>query len=61
MTTKVTVDAHAGWPVQVVAEDRGLDGNLSYMTFPVVPPGEVREFYVFDIRRLIVTELKKAT
>lgn len=59
MTTKVTVDAHAGWPVQVVAEDQGLDGNLSHMTFPVIQPGEVREFYVFDTRRLIISELKK--
>lgn len=61
MTTKVTVDAHAGWPVQVVAEDRGLDGKLSYTAFPVVPAGEVREFFVFDTRRLIITELKKQT
>ena len=59
MTTKVTVDAHAGWPVQVVAEDRGLDGNLSYMTFPIIPPNEVRDFYTYDSRRLIITELRK--
>lgn len=59
MTTKVTVDAHAGWPVQVVAEDRSLDGTLSYMTFPVIQPNEVRDFVTFDSRRLIITELKK--
>ena len=59
MTTKVTVDAHAGWPVQVVAEDRSLDGTLSYMTFPVIQPNEVRDFATFDSRRLIITELKK--
>ena len=61
MTTKVAVDAHAGWPVQVVAEDRGLDGNLSYSTLGVVEPNTVREFYTFDTRRLIITELKKQT
>lgn len=59
MTTKITVDAHAGWPVQVVAEDRLASGALAYSTFPVIAPGEVKEFVVFEGRRLIVTELAR--
>ena len=58
MTTKVTVDAHAGWPVRVEAKDTyGDDHQVSCLGN--VQPGEVGEFYVFDTRQLIITEMKK--
>lgn len=58
MTTKVTVDAHAGWPVRVEAKDTyGDDHQVSLLG--LVNPGEVREFYAHDTRQLIVIELRK--
>lgn len=38
MTTKITVDAHAGWPVEVMAVDRYINnnGNPSVRQTPVV-------------------------
>lgn len=59
MTTKVTVDAHAGWPVSVVAQDTMSDGSVYHNPLGIVPPNEVRDFYVFDTRQLIITEMKK--
>lgn len=59
MTTKVTVDAHAGWPVQVEAEDKFLNGEITNSILGIVQPGEVRDFYVFDTRKITVIELKK--
>ena len=58
MTTKVTIDAHAGWPVKVEAIDT-LHGVTKTHELGTVPPKEVREFYVFDTRQLVITELKK--
>jgi hypothetical protein len=58
MTTKVTVDAHAGWPVRVEAKDHYDDAHQVSL-LGVVPAGEVRDFYVFDTRQIIITELKK--
>ena len=58
MTTKVTVDAHAGWPVRVEAKNfYGDDHQVSRLG--IVKPGEVQDFYVFDTGQLIITELKK--
>lgn len=58
MTTKVTVDAHAGWPVRVEAKDT-YDDDHQVSLIGIVQPGEVREFYVFDTRQLIIIEMKK--
>lgn len=60
MTTKVTVDAHAGWPVKVTAvyldgEGR-TQGNASEA---IVPPGEARDFYVHSGLALWVREEAK--
>lgn len=60
MTTKVTVDAHAGWPVQVEAVDQYPDETApTTRLLGVVAPGEVRDFHCHSTRRLIITELKK--
>lgn len=59
MTTKVTVDAHSGWPVRVINEDSAPDGSTYHNEAGIVQPGEVRDFYVFDTRKLIISEMKK--
>lgn len=63
MTTKVTVDAHAGWPVKVEALD-------TFNAFPepatqrvelgIVPPNQVQDFYIHSTRVLIITEMPRA-
>ncbi len=58
MTTKVTVDAHAGWPVQVIR--RGVsnnDGSVGYTEQRVEPYTE-QTFHVWDGSTLEVIELK---
>lgn len=57
MTTKVIVDAHAGWPVNVQFVDK--DANGEWKESPdkeIVPANETREFFVYDTRRLIIEE-----
>ncbi|RUW55600.1 hypothetical protein EOA32_00850 [Mesorhizobium sp. M1A.F.Ca.ET.072.01.1.1] len=63
MTTKVTVDAHAGWPVHVTTIDQVYDHEAQKMTDEwretgkdTVPANEKRDFYVTSSRRLIVEE-----
>lgn len=53
MTTKVTVDAHAGWPVKV---DR-LGKTTTETT--IVPPNTVQDFYIHDEMDLFIREMKK--
>ena len=50
MTTKVTVDAHAGWPVKVTSTDTGRSR--------VVAPETVENFYVHSGCDLIVHEVQ---
>lgn len=54
MTTKITVDAHADWPVEVeVAEG----GNV--IERQVVYPGTTRDLYLFADRALTFREISK--
>ena len=55
MTTKVTVDAHAGWPVDVVIVDRGTAPRIER-----VAPHTIRDFYVYDTRSISVIEVTSA-
>jgi hypothetical protein len=56
MTTKITVDAHAGWDVSVTP----LDVNNTPTTPPkVVPAGTVEDVYVWDGRKLLIEEIRK--
>jgi len=59
MTTKVTVDAHAGWPVKVQNVDKDANGNWSETNSHIVEPFTVRDFYIHDARRLIIEESKR--
>jgi len=45
MTTKVTVDAHAGWPVQVDIR-RGEPGTPDVFETQTVQPNEAKDFYI---------------
>ena len=61
MTTKVTVDAHAGWPVEVFAVDRYsfLDGRpptVRQTPVVTVPAYTANDFYVHSCRDLIIRE-----
>lgn len=61
MTTKVTVDAHAGWPVEVTTVDRvQIEGETAERvteSTTVVPPRAVQYFYVHSHRELRIKEL----
>ena len=59
MTTKVTVDAHAGWPVKVEAIDTFPDAEPTRRHIATVPANAVQDFYVHSTRQLIITELSK--
>jgi hypothetical protein len=45
MTTKVTVDAHAGWPVEVKTIN-GEPGQPQTESVAVVDPNTTRDFYI---------------
>ena len=59
MTTKVTVDAHAGWPVAVTTIDLQVDGTWRENPAQVVAPNTVSEFYVHSHRELRVREMPR--
>lgn len=56
MTTRVTIDAHAGWSVRVEKIDPKTGEHL--FKDETVEPGSVRDFYVHDGMAIIVTEMK---
>lgn len=55
MTTRVTVDAHAGWPVLVVLK-YGEPGQAKTVTTERVEPNQVRDFYVHSGLQIIGIE-----
>ncbi|MBN9463450.1 MAG: hypothetical protein J0H00_19745 [Burkholderiales bacterium] len=57
MTTKVTVDAHAGWPVEVIAVDLDNDGRVVGESQTTVAPHTTQDFYVHSHRELRVKEM----
>lgn len=56
MTTKVTVDAHAGWPVLVTAINLDSNGTGVGSTDTWVNANEVRDFYVHSTCMLRIVE-----
>ena len=56
MTTKITVDAHAGWPVEVYVLDSY--GNTVHESLKrVVPPGAKEDFYATSTREIRCVEV----
>lgn len=56
MTTKVVVDAHAGWPVKVQSQEKQDDGSWRNVHGHIVPAMEQETFYVTNTTRVIVEE-----
>jgi len=59
MTTKVTVDAHAGWPVRVESIDHDGSGATVRADLGIVPALASQSFYAHAGRQIVVTELPK--
>lgn len=58
MTTKVNVDAHAGWPVEVTQHDRYQDKTT--LSVEVVPANTAKDFYITDTRQITsIREMKR--
>ena len=56
MTTKVTIDAHAGWPVEVVTIS-GEPGYPKSAQITVVEPNTEQDFYIHSgLKILSVSE-----
>lgn len=58
MTTKVTVDAHAGWPVEVVIVDDYSDREITENT-ETVAPNTARDFYATQNRSFRIREMPR--
>lgn len=58
MTTKVTVDAHAGWPVKVRKWHRGADG-VRTQAVELVQPNTTQDFYIHDGMSIDVEEMPR--
>lgn len=56
MTSKIEVDAHAGWPMRVTAIDTFGD-ETRQTVLGEVAPHEKAVFHVHDSRKLLVEEL----
>lgn len=55
MTTKVTVDAHAGWPVLVTIK-RGETGYAKSVETETVEPNTQRDFYIHSGMQIVGIE-----
>lgn len=58
MTTKISVDAHAGWPVAVYAIDR-YRGSVKETLIGIVSPGSRGDFYATSTRSLRTVEIDR--
>ena len=59
MTSKVEVDAHAGWPIKVVALDqtRRNGSGVEETVLGIVDPGKKQVFYIHSSRKLLIEEM----
>ena len=57
MTTKVTVDAHAGWPVKVTSVQLDSEGKPSGESETTVAPNATQDFYVHSHLELHIKEM----
>lgn len=55
MTTKVTVNAHAGWPVLVTLKN-GEPNASKTVTTETVEPNQTRDFYIHSGQQIIGVE-----
>lgn len=59
MTTRVIVDAKAGWPVKVTKRELNNDGSVNNAKDEAVPPNETRAFYVHSHLEIVVREMPR--
>ncbi|SKB62412.1 hypothetical protein [Sphingopyxis flava] len=60
MTTRVTIDAHAGWPVEVTLREGEPDYPKSAKVV-IVRPGGQQDFYIHSgLEILGIREMKRA-
>lgn len=55
MTTKVVVDAHAGWPVLVTVKNGEPNAPKTVETV-IVEPNTIQEFYIHSGKQIIGVE-----
>lgn len=60
MTTKVTIDAHAGWPVRVTRIELDADGNPARESETMVPAHSQQGFYIHSHLELRIKEMPSA-
>lgn len=62
MTSKVEVDAHAGWPMKVTALDQqtGEGPGVIERELGIVAPGEKQVFHVHSTRKLLIEEMPRS-
>jgi hypothetical protein len=58
MTTRITVDAHAGWHVKVTPVHKMDSGDFEGMP-EIVSANTTRDFHVHSTLKLIVEEIQK--
>ena len=58
MTTNVTIDAHAGWPVQVIRRSR-VESPGKNSEEIIVKPNTTQTIAVWDDNELIIREMKR--
>lgn len=56
MTSKIEVDAHAGWPMKVTAIDT-YNGETTETVIGTVAPGEKAVYHCTQTRKLLVEEM----
>jgi hypothetical protein len=59
MTTKITIDAHAGWPVEVDIVDKYPDQDSPTVRTETVPVNAVGVYFVHSSRSLVIREKAK--
>ena len=58
MTTKVTVDAHAGWPVKVTKLSLDSEGHQTGQEEVTVAPNTMQDFYIHSHMEIHVKEIQ---
>ena len=58
MTTNVTIDAHAGWPVQVIRRSRNEPPGKNSEEI-IVKPLTTQTVAVWDDNELLIREMKR--
>lgn len=61
MTSRVHVDAHAGWPIEVTLVNLDDSGAETGVSITVVAPYTAQDFHVWDDRAIRIREMRRET